>query len=402
MNVLIIAEYMSDLRDPEKANSRFLTVADALAERGHHIHIVTTDFLHGPKIHMEGVTQYKGHPLTALREPGYPKNVCLRRFYSHNVLSHHLKKWLNTADYEKPDVIYCAVPSLDFAYQAARYAKKKGIRFVLDIQDLWPEAFEMVLPAPGLTRIALTPLRMRANAIYRAADTVVAVSQTYVDRALRVNRASPRTEAVFLGTDLAGFDAHKEHPIDLVKGDGEIWLGYVGTLGHSYDLKTVFDALDGLREQPFYPRLRMIVAGDGPLRGEFEAYAAAKGLAVTFTGMLPYPAMVSLLCRCDVAINPIKKKSAGSIINKHGDYAAAGIPVINTQESPEYRRLVEAYGMGINCGCESVADVTEALIRLAGSEDLRRQMGEGSRRCAEELFDRATSYKRIVSAIEGH
>jgi len=51
--------------------------------------------------------------------------------------------------------------------------------------------------------------------------------------------------------------------------------------------------------------------------------------------------MVGLLCACQIAINPIKSKSAGSIINKVGDYAAAGLPVINSQENEEYRRLIK-------------------------------------------------------------
>lgn len=58
--------------------------------------------------------------------------------------------------------------------------------------------------------------------------------------------------------------------------------------------------------------------------------------------------MVGLLCSCDIAVNPIKKGSAGSIINKVGDYAAAGIPVVNTQENLEYKNILEEYNAGIN------------------------------------------------------
>ena len=398
MNVLIVAQYLGDIANPHDDNSRFLEVADRLTAKGHSVRIVTTDFLHGKKKHVEGVDRYNDCDLTTIHEPGYPRNVCLGRFRSHYVLSKNLKKWLRTAP--KPDVIYCAVPSLDFAYEAARYARKNHIRFVLDVQDLWPEAFEMVIHVPLLPKLAFTPLRWKANAVYRSADAVLAVSQTYVDRALKVNKKHTLARPVFLGTELAAFDSHRATPITLEKGDGEIWLGYVGTLGHSYDLKTVFDALDQLRDRPYYSRLRFIVAGDGPLRADFEAYAAEKQLPVQFTGRLPYADMVATLCRCDVAINPLKKKSAGSIINKHGAYAAAGIPVVNTQESPEYRRLVETYEMGINCACENTREVAEAIDRLVQSEPLRRTMGRGARRCAEELFDRGVTYGRIVAAIE--
>ena len=398
MKVMIVAEYLDNIQDPRTYNSRFLSIADRLTARGHTVRIVTTDFIHSMKQHVSGVTAYNDCEVITLHEPGYPKNVCLKRFYSHRVLSKNLKKWLATAD--KPDVIYCAVPSLDFAYEAARYARRNGIRFVLDIQDLWPEAFEMVLKIPVVTKLLFTPLRRRADAIYRMADRLVAVSETYIQRAKRVAPADTEGTVVFLGTDLTRFDACREEAPALEKEDGEIRLGYIGTLGHSYDLKTVMEAMALLKDEPYYDRLRLVVAGDGPLRAEFEAYAKQKEVAVRFLGMLPYPQMVATLCTCDVAVNPIVKGAAGSIINKHGDYAAAGIPVINTQECEEYRRLVETYTMGINCACEDARDVASALSRLAVSTELRADMGKNARACAQEKFHRGHTYQQLIDAIE--
>ena len=56
-----------------------------------------------------------------LKEPGYTKNVSFKRFYSHYVMGRNLRKYLSNR--KKPDVIYCAVPSLDVAKTAAKYAK---------------------------------------------------------------------------------------------------------------------------------------------------------------------------------------------------------------------------------------------------------------------------------------
>ncbi|MBR5134373.1 MAG: glycosyltransferase family 4 protein [Clostridia bacterium] len=398
MKVLIVAQYLDNIQDPQTYNSRFLTVADRLLENGHDVQIVTTDFIHSIKQHVTDVTAYKTASVTLLHEPGYPKNVCLQRFKSHYLLSKQLKAWLKTI--EKPDVIYCAVPSLDFAYEAAKYARKAGIRFVLDIQDLWPEAFEMVLNIPVVGSLCFLPLRLRANAVYRAADHLLAVSNTYIDRAKTVNKKAS-SGAVFLGTDVTRFDSFRESDPVLSKEDNAVWLGYAGTLGHSYDLKTVMQAMAMINDHPRYADLRLIVMGDGPLREEFERFAAdcVPDHAV-FTGKLPYPQMVATLCRCDIAVNPIRKRSAGSIINKHGDYAAAGIPVINTQESPEYRALVEQYQMGINAECENAAEVAAALKTLLDDPQTAIAMGERAAQCARELFARETTYVRIVDAIE--
>ena len=76
--------------------------------------------------------------------------------------------------------------------------------------------------------------------------------------------------------------------------------------------------------------------GDGPLKSKFELYAKSSGINVDFKGKLEYSQMAKYLNKSDICVNPIVKGSAGSIINKVGDYAAAGIPVVNTQDSLEY------------------------------------------------------------------
>ena len=98
-------------------------------------------------------------------------------------------------------------------------------------------------------------------------------------------------------------------------------------------------------------------------------------------------------------VNPITGSSAASIINKHGDYAASGLPVLNTQDSAEYRALVEEYQMGFNCKNGDAAELAEKLATLMASEPLRREMGKNARRCAEERFDRKTSYHALVKVI---
>ena len=108
--------------------------------------------------------------------------------------------------------------------------------------------------------------------------------------------------------------------------------------------------------------------------------------------------MCGLLSCCDATVNPIRKGTAASIINKHGDYAASGLPVINTQETSEYRRLVSDGNCGINC--DNSAQVAEAILYLMKNEEAALTMGRNSRRIAEEYFDRAVSYEKIYRLFE--
>lgn len=392
MDIVIVANFCGELGQD---NNRFAYLA-ALLAREHRVELITSDYNHGRKAFRPGVPQGTEYKITLLHESGYPRNICLRRFASHRAWGKQVAAYL--AARETPDVVCCAVPSLTGPLAAAKYCEKKGIRFVVDVQDLWPEAFQMVLNVPVVSAVLFAPFKRLAEQIYARADAVCAVSRTYVQRVLRSNKKGAKGHCVFLGTRLEDFDRGAARYAVSDKPEGELWLGYCGTLGASYDLTCVFDALamlkGGGKTTP-----KFVVMGDGPRRGEFEDYAAKLGLDVRFTGMLPYAQMCGLLCACDFTVNPITAGAAGSIINKHADYAACGKPVLNTQESLEYRELVEEYRMGFNCRNADAEDLADKLERLMRDETLRREMGENARRCAQERFDRAQVYRTLVDVI---
>ena len=170
-------------------------------------------------------------------------------------------------------------------------------------------------------------------------------------------------------------------------------------MGSSYDLSCVIDALAILKQEGILASL--IVMGDGPKRQVFELNASNKGINALFVGRLAYNQMCSLLCECDITINPIMHKAAQSIINKHADYAASGLPVVSTQENEEYRSLVEKYNMGFNCKNNDPIDVAEKLRVLILDSELREKFGKNARKCAEERFNRKESYKKLCASILG-
>ncbi len=398
MDIVIVSQYLRDIECFESNNSRFVYIAKLLAmSKNNNVEIITSDFNHTKKEKFNKIGKLDGVKITACHEPGYPKNVCLKRFNSHKKLSKNIKEYLEKR--KKPDIIYCAIPSLAVGKIVAQYAEKNGVRFVIDIQDLWPEAFKMVFKIPLLSNAIFYPMKRQANYIYKCADDIIAVSDTYRDRATSVNKKYKNKLTVFLGTNLEYFDKCKEKNIKHYN-DNIIRIAYIGTLGHSYNIKTIIDALELLKEK--YNNLNFLVMGSGPLKNQFEAYAKDKNINCEFTGRLEYPEMVGTLCSCDIAVNPITHGAAQSIINKVGDYAAAGLPVINTQENLEYRNLVEKYNIGYNCENSNKQDIANKIEILIKDKKLRKELGNNNRKLAEEKFDRKKTYNQIVKIIEGN
>lgn len=390
MDIVIISHFCEDFSKMD--NDRFLYIAKKLCKK-HDVEIITSDFRHTTKRHRNKSKTILPFKITFLHEPGYTKNVCLKRFISHRVWGRRVEQYIRTR--KKPDVVYCAVPSLTGPNLVAKYCERNNIRFVIDVQDIWPEAFQMVVNVPVVSQIAFAPFKILANGIYKRADAICAVSDTYCRRAVRVNRKVKTTTTVFLGTELASFDRYAaENPI-LEKKNEEIWIAYCGTLGSSYDLICVIDAFCILGDS----RLRLIVMGDGPKKEEFETYAKVKNVQVEFVGRLQYNVMCSLLSSCDITVNPIVHMAAQSIINKHADYAASGKPVVSTQEAKEYKNLIDEYHMGFNCRNNDGYDLAENIKTLIDHKEMRKRMGMNARRCAEEKFDRKVTYKLLENII---
>jgi glycosyltransferase involved in cell wall biosynthesis len=394
MKKILIVTHFSDIGE-EGRNGRFSYIAGHLSGE-YDVEVVSSDFSHTLKSYRTGGSQDLPYKTTMLHEPAYQKNVSIKRILSHAKFAGNLKKYLKESPVS--DLIYCAVPSLDVADAARAYAADKHIPFIIDVQDIWPEAFHMVLNIPVLSNIIFAPMYRKARRIYAAADEIIAVSQTYADIALAQNRKVSEGHSVFLGTDLARFDALAKSGAATPKPAGEFWISYIGTLGHSYNINVITDAIAALPDE-IRGNVKFVVMGDGPLRAHFEKHTQDKRIRVEFTGMLNYAEMVVMLTISDVAVNPIVKGAAGSVINKVGDYAAAGLPVVNTQENPEYRNLVDKYGFGFNCSNEDVAGITNAIQKLYNDAELRKALGQNNRRLAEEKFDRAVSYTTIYDLI---
>ena len=394
MDIVIISEFCEDFSKSD--NDRFFYLAKMLMNESddNKVELITSSFRHTTKKHRREPAESWPFKITFIEEPGYPKNVCLKRFQSHHVWGRNILKYIKNRE-KKPDAIYCAVPSLTGPNLVAKYCEKKNIRFIIDVQDLWPEAFQMVFNMPVVSTLIFAPFALLVNGIYKRADAICAVSDTYCQRAASVNRKVKETTTVFLGTELATFDRYAAEKPLLEKEENEIWLAYCGTLGNSYDLTCVIDSLVILNDK----RIRFIVMGDGPKKDEFEAYARQKKVKAEFVGRLTYSAMCSLLSACDITVNPIVHMAAASIINKHADYAACGKPVVSTQESDEYRKLIEQYQMGFNCKNNDSANLAEKIKILIDDEALRNQMGRNARKCAIERFDRGNTYPRLEQQV---
>lgn len=386
----------------EKGYSRFRYIGDFLSDAGYQVDLITTTFQHWEKAQRDidaiKKEDYK-FQLKFIYEPGYRKNIDLRRIRSHSIAAKNLTKLLEKeGDY---DLIYCEIPPNDVALAAAEYAKKKGIPFVPDVNDLWPEAMRMVLDIPVVSDILFYPLQRDAEKVYSLVSGIIGTSDEYRDRPLKNQKLDVPRKTVYVGNEIAEFDRGVEkYGPEIQKPEGEFWVSYAGTIGTSYDIRTMVLAGKELLDRGM-SQTKFKILGGGPLKDELENLAKEQGCVnVEFVGYAPYPKMAAYLAKSDILVNSFVKKAPQSIVTKIGDYLAAGKPMINTCMSPEFRQKVENDGFGINILPEDVKILADAIAELYEDRDGCRIMGEKARKIAEEQFDRPESYKKIIELIE--
>ena len=392
------------LGDETRGYTRYRYIAELLAQEGFEVDLITSTFQHWDKAQRDTTRAcYQNLPyrLQFVYEPGYKRNLDLVRINSHRVFANNLKRLFKSRFSDNShayDLIYSEIPPNDMARVCAETAAKYGIPYVVDVNDLWPEAMRMAVDVPVLSDVAFAPFARDAHRVYNLISGAVGTSDEYADRPAADREAPYAKRTVYVGNELDKFDAGaQEHAGEIEKPDGEFWVTYAGTLGASYDIETLIDAAVIAAQSD--PCIRVKLLGDGPDRQRLEEHAAKVGAPVDFVGYAPYDLMAAYLCASDVTVNSLVASAAQSIVTKIGDYLAAGIPMINTGSSPEFRGKVEADGFGTNVPAEDPQALAAAILAFASDPDLCAQMGARARTVAEEQFDRKRSYQEIVSLI---
>lgn len=85
-------------------------------------------------------------------------------------------------DYE---AVYCSIPPNNIGKTVGAICKKHNVPFIVDIEDLWPEAMSTLFSKPF--QILTKPYYFDAEKTYAYANGVVGTSEEYTSRAWKNN-----------------------------------------------------------------------------------------------------------------------------------------------------------------------------------------------------------------------
>lgn len=386
----------------EGGYKRTMFMLDMMIQLGYEVSLITSDFNHYNK-QTRKIEQFRNeYPqyecIKFVHMPPYEKNISLKRFYSEKVWEYNFREWFKK-NYDKYDVVFFS--DIDNILAINSICEKHNIKKIVDIRDLRPEAFKVVVKNDLLFNVLFYPMKLIADKSYACADEFVAVSQEYLDRGLKANKKSKNPAVVYLGSTLERFDKGIEmFSSSIEKEDDEFWITYAGTLGESYDLKTVICTAKRIAVQGSR-KIRFKILGQGPEEKKLKSMVTELNINnVSFLGFLPYEEMAAYLSKSDILINAVKRSASQSIINKIADYFSAGKPVLNSCCCKEQIEMINKNKAGFNYEPENVESLYKAIIDLYEDKELRDTLGKNARKLAEEKFNRSTSYNQIIKIID--
>ena len=318
-----------------------------------------------------------------------------------NYLSYMFSAILSGMFVKKPDVIIATSPQFFCGWAGAIVSKLRGLPFILEVRDIWPES--IVAVGAMSNRRLLRLLEWLELWLYAAADHIVTVGEGYKRKLFEKTGRADGISIIPNGVDLKTFsprepDAAMKQKLGL---QGCFVCSYVGTIGMASGLDVVLEAARILKKSG-QQNIKFLLVGDGAVKDDLQAKAASEGLDnVVFIGRQDKARIPDLLALSDACLVHLKKKAIFETVMPSKIYEAAAMsrPII-LGVGGHAAKLTRDAGAGICIEPENAAQLIDAVEQLAGDPSACREFGEKGRLMVKQAYDCDRLAREYESAIQ--
>jgi glycosyltransferase involved in cell wall biosynthesis len=315
-------------------------------------------------------------------------------------MSFMLAAFLASLFVRRVDVVVGTSPQFFTAVAAWAVGAVKGVPFVFELRDLWPESIKAVGAMKDSRAIAW--LERLELFLYRRAARIVSVTHSFRDTLIRRGIDGAKIDVVTNGVDISRFSPRPKDPelqaaLDF---EGCFVAGYIGTHGLAHGLDTLLDAMALLRVHPEGRRVRLLMLGDGACKAALKARAASMGLAsIHFVDTVPKDEVARYWSLLDASVIHLKATELFTTVipSKLFECMGMGIPVLHGVAG-ESARIVESEGVGRVFAPEDARALADGLLALMADPALRATLRA---RCmqAAPRYDRRGLAKAMQRAL---
>jgi glycosyltransferase involved in cell wall biosynthesis len=303
----------------------------------------------------------------------------------------------------RPNVVIATSPQLLVGLSGFWLARLKGVPFVFEVRDLWPESLAAVgMGNPG--SILNRSLASIAGFLYQRAGHVVVVTpafEEYLVRSWQVPAAKISVVENGVQTNLFSPRSHNHALRSELGIEGRFVASYIGTMGMAHGLDTLVEAATELQKTA--PDIVFLMVGEGADKARIMHLASSRGLAnMRFVSQQPREKVPEFISASDVCLVPLKKAELFKTVipTKMLEFMSCVRPVILGVDG-QAREILEAAAAGIFVEPENVTALVEAIRKLADNPALREALGRNGRRHVIENFSRRQTATVYLTILEG-
>jgi colanic acid biosynthesis glycosyl transferase WcaI len=397
--------FLSQFFDPEPF-FKALPFAKELAARGHQVEVLTGfpnypggKVYPGYKIRLVAREQMEG--ISIIRVALYPSHdqSALKRIL--NYLSFALTAGLlGPFLVSRADIAYVYHPPATVGFSALMLRLFRGIPFVYDIQDLWPDS----LKATGMSRgkRLLSLIDGWCSIIYRFASALVVISPGFKERLVSRGVQPDKINLIYnwAPEETAALpNPSKQRP----EFAGKFNILFAGNMGPAQALDSVLVAAESIRD--LMPEVQFVFLGSGISADQLRSRAKEKRLTNVLFLPRVKPAEASIVQQqADALLVHLKDDPlfAITIPSKTQAYLAAGKPILMGVDG-DAARLVEEANAGIAFKPEKPESLIQAVERLRSKSQAERdKMGENGRAYYDKHLSRAIAagdFEKLFTAV---
>jgi glycosyltransferase involved in cell wall biosynthesis len=380
--------------------------AKNLMKMGHEVVIIAASTVHNSNENL--ITDNKrtkllisdGIPYYLIKCPGYQGNG-ISRIVNIICFAQRLPKMVSAL--EKPDVIVTTSFDPLSCYAGIKYAKRKNIKAVAEIADLWPET---LVAYNGLSpnNILVKWLRYIEKQIYTKADSVVFTADGEYEYIIKQGWHSilPKSKFFFInnGVDLEQFDYNKKHytidDADL-ENEKQFNVVYTGAIRKVNHLSGLLDVAKKVKN----PKIKFLVWGDGDELPKLKKRIIEESITnVVFKGRVDKKYIPYITSRATINYahnSPSPLFVYGISFNKIFDYLAAGRPIL-CDFYAEYNPVLMG-NAGVSVETADPNDIAVQIERFADMQEEELAAFCRNARATAEEYDFKKLTIKLLDAI---
>lgn len=338
----------------------------------------------------------------------YRRNVSLERIVSNRQIAAEFQR--HALLEPTPAAIVSSYPVPELAAAGASYARARGIPSIVDVRDLWPDIWPMVLPGllRPLANLAMTPLSRRYHGVIKAHQCITGITQEIVDWAV-IKAGRPKT--TFDRAFPLAYPA-PSYPESALQEGRAFWKRLLGKLpepalrlcffGNLGARRLGLDVMiDGIRmlPEPMRSKVQLVVCGAGD--GMAELQARADDLPqVIFAGWVDGPQICALASSSSLGVLPYPSDDdfIKSIPNKAIEYLAYGLPILTSLKGP-VSSLINENRCGLIYREMDAVDMARVIGDLVKHPTLLPELSENASNTYNRHFLASEVYGRYADMI---